>query len=308
VAQLKVKLLPEERKAITKAHPETPEAYTYYLRGRDLFRKVTRPNLLLAREMFEKAAEIDPAYSLAIAGFADCQSFLVWHYAEDIPPAVILKHAERALSLNPDLAEAQASRGLANFLNHDFGNAEEDLRRAILLNPGLFEAHYFLALISYTLKKFERAAEHYERAAEIDPDDFQALSLLQQAYRSLDLNELAKGAARRALARATRAAAQYPENPRPLYHAASALVTLGRVAEARELTARAIGLDPDDLLTKYNVACLYALFGDLDVAIDLLLELLPRAPVATKVWVRHEADFRPLHTHPKWDDVLELSG
>ena len=74
VDQLKVKLLPAERKAIEAAPTENVEAYTYYLRGRQFSHEGTKSYLLLARRMFTKAVELDPHYARAYAGIADCDS------------------------------------------------------------------------------------------------------------------------------------------------------------------------------------------------------------------------------------------
>ena len=76
VDQLKVRLLPEERKVIGRTPTENLEAYAYYLRGRQFLHRRSKTYLLLAKRMFEKAVELDPLYARAYAGIADCDSFL----------------------------------------------------------------------------------------------------------------------------------------------------------------------------------------------------------------------------------------
>ena len=76
VEQLKVKLLPQEKKTIEQAPTENVEAYTYYLRGRDFLHRHSKRYFELARRMFAKAVELDPNYARAYAGMADCDSFL----------------------------------------------------------------------------------------------------------------------------------------------------------------------------------------------------------------------------------------
>jgi adenylate cyclase len=71
---------------------------------------------------------------------------------------------------------------------------------------------------------------------------------------------------------------------------------------------RALAIDPDDILTQYNVACLYSLLGDLDAAIGMLDRLLPLANHETKAWIKHDSDFAPLHGHPYWQKVLALTN
>ena len=125
-------------------------------------------------------------------------------------------------------------------------------------------------------------------------------------YVSLGRQEDQRGAARRAVERAERELAKNPENPRPAYLGAGALVALGEVERAKEWTSRALAIDPDDILTQYNVACMYSLLGDIDPALDLLEGLLPQANHETKAWVRQDSDFDPLRSHPRWQRVLAL--
>src|SRR5439155_4129206 len=74
VEQLKVKLLPQEKKSIGQTPTANIEAYTYYLRGRDFFHRHSKRYHELARRMFAKAVELDPFYARAYAGIANCDS------------------------------------------------------------------------------------------------------------------------------------------------------------------------------------------------------------------------------------------
>src|SRR5438105_12842738 len=80
VEQLKVKLLPQEKKSIGQTPTDNVEAYTYYLRCRQFMQRHSKSNYQLARRMFAKAVELDPLYARAYAGIADCDSFLFLHY------------------------------------------------------------------------------------------------------------------------------------------------------------------------------------------------------------------------------------
>ena len=141
VEQLKIKLLPQEKKSIGQAPTDNIEAYTYYLRGRDFFYRHSKRYYQLARRMFAKAVELDPLYARAYAGIADCDSILFHHYHEDVGIDSILDTSAKALALDDRLAEAHASRGLALSLTHRYEQATEEFERAIALDPNLFEAH-----------------------------------------------------------------------------------------------------------------------------------------------------------------------
>ncbi|MFN2508078.1 MAG: tetratricopeptide repeat protein [Chthoniobacterales bacterium] len=309
VEQLKVKLLPQERKSIAAAPTDNVEAYTYYLRGRQFLNRHSKPNYQLARRMFAKAVELDPRYARAYAGIADCDSFLFLHYNVDVGIDRILANSAKALELDEGLAEAHASQALALSLEKHYEKAMAEFEKAIALDRNLFEANYFCARASFAQGKLDRAAALFERAAEIKPDDYQSLCLLIQIYRSLDRERDSKDAARRGIERAESELTLHPENSRPAYLGAIALVVLGETDRAREWISRALAIDPDDILTQYNAACVYSLLGDTDAAFDLLERLLPLAgPVLKMGWIKHDSDLDTLRSHPRYQKILELIG
>src|SRR5437870_5580462 len=185
VEQLKVKLLPQEKKSIGQTPTDSVEAYTYYLRGRQFLHRHSKSYYQLARRMFAKAVELDPLYARAYAGIADCDSFLFLHYNVDVGIDNILATSAKALALENGLAEAHASRGLALSLGQRYDEAMAEFDQSIALDPNSFEAHYFYARACVSQGKLERAAALFERAAENKPDDYQSLCLSIQVYRSL---------------------------------------------------------------------------------------------------------------------------
>ena len=145
------------------------------------------------------------------------------------------------------------------------------------LEPNLFEGHYFFARFLFVEGRMEEEARSFERAAAVHPDDYQAMALLVQVYRSLGEPERAHSSAQKALARAQRELQRSPENARAAYPGAIVQVELGRADAAREWLSRALAIEPDDFLTLYNVACTLSLLGDLDQAVEVLTNALPRA-------------------------------
>jgi adenylate cyclase len=306
VEQLKVKLLPQEKKNIAQTPTDNVEAYTYYLRGRQFMQRHSKSNYQLARRMFAKAAELDPLYARAYAGIADCDSFLFLHYHLEASVDSILATSAKALDLDDKLAEAHASSGLALSLGQRYDEATIEFERAIALDPNSFEAHYFYGRACVMQGKFERAATLFERAAENKPDDFQSVCLLVATYRSLGRYRDSESAARRGIERAERDLTLHPENARAAYFGANMLVTLGEADRAREWASRALAIDPDDVLILYNVACVYSLLGDTDQALDMLERLLPNAGHELRHgWIQHDSDLDPLRSHPRFQKILE---
>jgi adenylate cyclase len=308
VAQLKVTLLPREKKSIGQAPTNNIEAYTYYLRGRDFLHRRSRHYSRIARQMFAKAVALDPKYARAYAGMADCDSFLYLNYRVGIPIDELLATADKALSLDDTLAEAHASRGMALSAAQRYDEAKIEFERAIALDPNLFEAHYYYARASFAEGKIERAARLFERASEIRPDDYQSVVLRIHTYRSLGRLKESKDAARLGLQLAERELALHPDDPRPAHLGAGALFELGDMERAREWVARALAIDPDDPLTLYNVACGYTKLGELDAAFEMLERSIRGGGPELANWVKHDSDLDGLRRDPRYPKFMESLG
>ena len=307
VAELKVKLLPRERKAIEQAPTLNVEAYTWFLRGRDYFHRGSRTYYTLAKRMFAKAIELDPAYARAHAGLADCDAFLYMDYSEETAEAV-LANSETALSLEPHLSDAHASRGLALSIAHRYAESEAEFAAALATGPDLFEAHYFYGRSCYAQGRLADTARHWERAAEIKPEDYQTLILLNQVYMSLGREADAVRCATRGVERAEREFARNPENPRPAYFLATALAKLKDTKRAEQWARTALAIAPDDYLTLYNIACYYSVGSRVDEAFGLLAKLLPISNVDMREWILRDSDFDPLHADPRWQEVKRAAA
>src|SRR2546423_6564954 len=305
VEQLKVKLHPQERKSIAQAPSDNIEAYTHYLKGRDFLNRRSKRYLQLARQMFAKAVEWDPMYARAYAGMADCDSYLYMTYHEKVVMDDVLATTEKALSLDPNLAEAHASRGVALSAGQRYEEAKEEFEKALALDPDSYEAHYFYARSNFAQGNVDRAAALFERAAEIRPDDYQVPCLLVAIYKSLSRPQDAKNAARKGVELAERELALHPEDSRPAQIGSGALFALGEKDRAREWTARALAIDPDDLVAQYNAACNYSLLGDIDAALDLLEKCLPMLGHEKVQWAKYDSDFDPLRDHPRYQKLFE---
>lgn len=306
VSQLKIKLLPEERRAIEAAPTGSVEAYTYYLRGRQFSHAWTKSYLHLARRMFCKAVELDPNYARAYAGIADCEAALRDWQPQDFPLMRILAMAAKALELDPDLAEAYASRGLAM---HQAGRDEEaaaSFERALAIDEGLHEAHFHYARFFYMRGDFEAAVRYFKRAAELKPDDYLSPIHLMSAFSSLGKSAETESWARVGVWRAEQALTQNPENSGPAHRGALAWAHLGDIQRALEWAERAIAIDPDDVVAQYNVACVYSIIGDTEKAIQLLQTVLPKSSYYQTLWFRNDSDLDAIRGDIRFTDMFDV--
>jgi adenylate cyclase len=307
VEQLKVRLLPEEKKAIEQAPTADVEAYTHYLRGRQFFHMGTKSSMTLGRRMFARAADLDPRFARAYAGMAYCDSRLCFRYGASISADEILNSARKALAIDPDLAEAHAALGYALMISDHRAEAASTFERAIALGPNCYEANELYAEFCFTGGDFDRAARHFLRAMEIQPDDYQTAFYLTQVFVSLGRPEEAARYARLGLKRAEEALRLHPESSRPAQQGAAALAFLGERDRALEWLERSLAIDPDDAVGYYNAACTYSLLGEADRAIDLLEISLQQFAPERRLWIEKDSDLDPIRTHPRYRSLLQLA-
>jgi len=161
------------------------EAYSAYLKGRHLLLdNKTEATIAVALQYFQRAIELDPNFALAYAGRADA-------YAEqadaDLAPekafALSKQAALRALSINPDLAEAHIS--LANALFHSewkWADAEREYKRALELKPTYEEAHHSYSHYLTLAGRHAEAIEESQLLLRLDPLSSHMNSHLGLAY------------------------------------------------------------------------------------------------------------------------------
>jgi non-specific serine/threonine protein kinase len=301
---LRIKVSPQEEKAIARKQTENPQAYDYYLRGRQFFHQFRRKGFDFARQMFARAIVIDPHYARAYAGVADCCSFLYmyWDSVEDN-----LNEAEaasrKALELDPELAEAHAACGLAFALKKNFDQAQQEFEAAIRLDPKLYEAYYFYARTSFQRGDLTKAAELYEQAAKLNPDDYQAVSLLVNVYHGLGLAAEAAATEQRALQLTERHIDSHPDDPRALYLGAGILARIGDQGRSLDWARRALAIDPEETSILYNVACVYALLGRSEDALSCLGKVMEHGTFY-KNWAAKDSDLDSLRSDPRFHAVL----
>ena len=305
VDQLKIRLLPKEKKAIERTPTVNVEAYNYYLKGRQLFHAFTKSYLILAKEMFARAMEIDPGYARAYAGMASSISRLWGMYNVPTVADELLAITDKALALDPNLSEAHAARGEALANSDRRSEAAAAFERALELDPNSFDASLSYARFCVTEGKPEKAIELYLRALEIQPDDSQAPMLLQIVYRSVGRVEESERYARLGLKRAEEQLKLHPENSRPAQLGAATLASLGEKEQALKWLERAKLIDPDDNNARYNAACTYAQLGELDQAVDMLEEWSKHCGAEQEMWFLHDSDLDPVREHARYPALVE---
>ena len=303
VAALEVLLADRGTGAMVPAATSHVNAYDYYLRGRQYFRGGRKKSLEYARQMFERAIEIDPAYALAWAGAADCGSLLHMYYPGQTDDAARADRAsERALALAPQLPEAHAARAFALFQLGRMADAVDHFREAIRLDPQAFEARYFYGRALFQLGRFVDAARMFEEAAQVR-EDYQARFFAAQAHQAMGNVPEADAAYRRAFDVARSHLDLNPDDPRAATMCAVSACRVGRKDEGLAWARRAVQADPEDAGVRYNVACLYALEGQVEDAIRSLEDAF-EVGFTNREWIKRDPDLDSLREHPRFLALL----
>jgi len=262
VDALKVKLLPAEKKAIEKRGTSNVEAYNLYLMARQQWIQGSYGDLSRDKAIVrfcEQSVAMDPNYAeaWALLGLAQLELRFVHGLDQNGLPA-----AERALALNPNLPEAHCIK--ARYLE-EAGQAEEaerQVRYALKLDPESWEANRETARILFRSGHVEESIPFFEKAASLMETDWRNAAMLITCYGAVQDPPKARKAAERAVARLQTVIAGNPTNCSALAMGASALAALGDRERARDWARRAMLLEPDNLLGRYNIAC--ALAHELD--------------------------------------------
>jgi len=169
-SQIRVTLTPEEQGQLARASPVSIEAYDDYLQGRYSSHWNRKQDVDKAINYFEQAAKLDPGYALAWASLAEARSFRATHYGPLEGFKMARGAAERALALNPNLAEAHVVMGwIKREYDWDWAGSDASLQRALAIAPGSAAANREAARLAGTLGRFEQALALDRRALELDP-------------------------------------------------------------------------------------------------------------------------------------------
>jgi len=306
VAALKLKLLPEEKKAIEQRGTTDPEAYKLYLMARQYyitgnFGNVRRSEAII--RLCRRAIEIDPNYARPWAMMAGAQINLRFFFGKEGDDG--LAAAERAIELDPNLAEAHAAKSQVLRQNARLEGAIGEIEIALRLDPDSYDVNLAAGQLNYVLRRFDKAIFHYEKAATLVETDFRSAGMLVSTHSAIGDKEGARRAARRALERCEKIVAVEPDNGSAMGFAVGALAALGEAERAKEWAERALLLDPDNINLRYNFAC--SLITDLhefDAALDMLAPRFETMGIEVLNWVKTDPDLDPVRDHPRFKAML----
>lgn len=289
--EVQVKLSPLQERALAGAGAVSPQAYEAYIRGRHFWNRRTEEGMRRSISLFEEVIRLEPRHALAHSGLADAYTMLACRGmgpARELLPRA-RDEAERALALEPELAEPRGSLAHIRLHTWDWGGLEAEFVRAIDASPShgiirYWYAEYLracgrseeavaqaeegrrtdpisplaassLAMILYLGRRYDRAVEVLEQAMDLDDAHFLphlrlGLVRIQQGRPDAALEEMRRALALASGSTETRAALA-------VAHAAA-----GQLEATRELVAGLLRERPTQFVLPYNLAKVHAAAGD----------------------------------------------
>jgi TolB-like protein/Flp pilus assembly protein TadD len=331
---LTLKLKGQDKKRLARHETDNFEAYQLYLKGRYHWAKRISEGTRLAAEQFRAAIDLDPNYTRAYAGLADCYTQLAWLRA--LPPTEVFPVAKaaalRALELDSSLAEAHASLAWINLLyDLDYEAAEQGFNRSLELNPNYSVAHiwygvFFIAtgrfsdalgevnkalkldplspIINavdgwpfYFMRNYQQAVHCYKKAIELEPKSLPAHYLLAATYGQFNLGD--KAVAEMQTVRTL------DESSLTLSGLAEAYAVAGQESEAQNMLTEMDRMARNGLyVSPYDLAGVFVRLGDYEQAVELMEKTVEDKSV-WRIFLPVDPKFDALRNDRRFAKLLE---
>lgn len=262
----------EEQNEFEKRGTDNPKAYEAYLRGRFHWHSYTVEGISKALVCYYEAIAEDENFALAYSGIADYYNFLsvfgVMSPEESFPAAK--EAAEKAISLDKNLAEAYTSLGITAYgYDWDFQKSKEYLEKSLQLKPNSGEAHLWYGYLCGLLGDHQKAIRELEKAESLNP---QSPSVpVSFALTLRNARQFEKG-----LAKLERALTIQPNNPTALQGYCWFVNALGNFEEAEAMCKKAVDVSERQNLPLYAYGYTLASAGKTVEARKILDELKER--------------------------------
>ena len=198
---LELTVLGGKESSAKNAATKSMEAHNAYLQGHFYFERGNFNDYRKSVGFFEQATRLDPDYAMAYAERAEA-----WAWIGDLSSGkqkeawtAAGSDAEKAVAIDPGLAEAHAALGWVRFfIEWKFAEGLAELARAQQLSPWNPTANDLMARVVVYLGQFQEAEKLARQAVELDPLAYQARTSLARILFTEGKLDEAEASARKA--------------------------------------------------------------------------------------------------------------
>jgi serine/threonine protein kinase/tetratricopeptide (TPR) repeat protein len=331
-----IKLTPAEATHLTNRAPVNPEAHLELLKSRHAYFAGSPEVVEQGLRHAQRALDHDPHYALAWSSVADCQ--ILRAIRGMAPPAEAAAAAKiaanRALELDPSLADAHASMGMIKSHTGDLTGGIKALQKAIALNPGHAMAHFLLARALFSFERHAEALSMMHKAVGLDPlsplihTGLGDACYFARAYEksvffyrmSIELAPLFDGAhtdlarSLEAIGQFDEARAEYEEGRRlsggiagPSFGLAHLEGASGNEHEARRILAELTEARSRRVVSAWGIAAVHASLGDVDEAFRWL-DIAVAEGASGLILLRVHPRLDPIRNDPRYLPLVRRVG
>ena len=333
VDALRVTLLGEET---TVDHgTDNLEAYNLFLQSRYFWDQTTAEGYGKAEEALRQAIALDPGYARAYARLANVHQLTISGFTGDGVDdfvagfEVVHEYADKALDLNPTLADALVSKGLAASAgNWDYDSADQYFSKALESVPNHIDALSSVAFLRLFKSRIDEAITLFSRVLELDPLSISAHRDLGDAYVAAQRFDDALTIYRKALrlhpdtarvhgriaiiflSRGEFEAAAEEIRQEPVAWARDMLAIMlnsrGQDSEAFQLAAKAYE-EQYGVSNSYQLAEMYGYVGDVENTFKWL-QMCDEVHDPGLPWLQVSLFLDAARSDPRWPAIVELAG
>ena len=291
----RINLTPQEQEKIAQKPTANSVAYDYYLRGKSYAR---RESLEFALQMYEQAIKIDENFAQAHAGVAYLCGMML-EFRDQSPKWMERGYAacERAMRIDPQLAEAFVARARLCYAQHLHEDAIKFALKAIELKPDCEGVYNVLGRAYFASGRFHEAAALIEKAVEANGDDYNVYIPYTNCLERLGEFKQLKRFREMEMSLLERQLEMVPEDVRARSLLAADYANLGKVDDAVRHLEMAAALRPNDANIMYNVACTYGVLGKKEECLEALKRSV-HAGYANMDWPKQDPDLKLIHDDP----------
>jgi serine/threonine protein kinase/cytochrome c-type biogenesis protein CcmH/NrfG len=302
---LKISLTDSEKQLLAKKPTDDLRAYDLYMQGRELLYRKGKRNTENAIQKFENAVAIDANFASSYAGLAEAYSQMYeWYDGNPLWLGKVIETNQKALTLDPDLLEAQFGIAMVYFHHRRFAESirtiEDILKKDSQFHPGYLR----LGMIADLSGKLDSALKYYRRATELKPYDEDSWSFLAGVHRKLANIEAAEVAALKVIEVTSRKLEASLDDITVMSRLAEAYARFGSKEEAHATLKRVFELEPNDGLAVYNCSCAYALLGEKRPALISLRRAFDSGFRTVAHWAKTDSAFDSMRSDAEFQQLI----